>query len=308
MTAKYHINSNGDVMLCKATKNRCQFGDGSLHFEDANEARKFVEKIYSESDFRGVLLGKKSTASELLERKAPAVQMNPLKKSLTYAQEIAAAKKAIEIELDEFTEDDLAWGKRLFRKPKAETLTIKGEKYKILTDRSKSAFLCTDCGKQLTLKAQGEILSYMSTKCSCGADTLPNKDQPIGVFAESLWILEPEKHPEKELYHITKREHWDYEIRRTPDLRIHLGTLSSAEHRMEDLKLHGEKGPWSRYSVRLKKPAEVKVLLSDDLEDSWDRISDDGEFVAYINRWESPGDLSLMTIQKNMVIEKVKSY
>lgn len=60
MDKKFHINSNGDVKPCAATKNACQFGDGSLHFSDPAEARKVAESILSTAKGNvRVLSGKK---------------------------------------------------------------------------------------------------------------------------------------------------------------------------------------------------------------------------------------------------------
>lgn len=66
MAEKFHINSNGDVKPCKATKVSCQFGDGSLHFDTPEAARKVVEEIYSKhgADTR-LLKGKKRNLNSL---------------------------------------------------------------------------------------------------------------------------------------------------------------------------------------------------------------------------------------------------
>jgi hypothetical protein len=66
MDKKFHINSNGDVKVCAATKNACQFGDGSLHFTDASEARKVAEQILSTANGNAkVLDGKKRSLQDL---------------------------------------------------------------------------------------------------------------------------------------------------------------------------------------------------------------------------------------------------
>lgn len=66
MDKKFHINSNGDVKPCAATKNACQFGDGSLHFTDPAEARKVAESILSTAKGNArVLSGKKRNLQDL---------------------------------------------------------------------------------------------------------------------------------------------------------------------------------------------------------------------------------------------------
>jgi len=66
MPNKFHINSNGDVKPCAATKNACQFGDGSLHFETAAEGRRAVEAILEQSPDGSTLRGKKSSLTDVL--------------------------------------------------------------------------------------------------------------------------------------------------------------------------------------------------------------------------------------------------
>lgn len=65
MDKKFHINSNGDVKPCAATKNACQFGDSSLHFTDAAEARKVAEELLSNSANSRLLEGKKKSLQQL---------------------------------------------------------------------------------------------------------------------------------------------------------------------------------------------------------------------------------------------------
>lgn len=64
--AKFHINSNGEAKPCSATRRACQFGDDTLHFGTAEEARAIAEKILEASEGKlHVLKGKKSTLSRL---------------------------------------------------------------------------------------------------------------------------------------------------------------------------------------------------------------------------------------------------
>lgn len=65
----YHVNSNGEVKPCKATKNRCQFGDESLHFGTISAANDFISSVQASGNGR-LLRGKKSNAQELLREKA----------------------------------------------------------------------------------------------------------------------------------------------------------------------------------------------------------------------------------------------
>lgn len=41
----FHINGNGEVKPCNATKNRCQFGDETLHFQSRDEADDFIDHM-----------------------------------------------------------------------------------------------------------------------------------------------------------------------------------------------------------------------------------------------------------------------
>lgn len=50
MSTKYHINSNGEVKPCRATKTKCRFGGASgieSHYETREEAEKAISKKYS---------------------------------------------------------------------------------------------------------------------------------------------------------------------------------------------------------------------------------------------------------------------
>lgn len=88
--ARFHINSNGDVKPCKATKISCQFGDDSLHFDNEVDARKTAEKALEKAG-PNALRGKKSSLKELmipgndsitkLIKKAEAAQRPPVAKT-----------------------------------------------------------------------------------------------------------------------------------------------------------------------------------------------------------------------------------
>lgn len=79
--AKFHINSNGDVKPCKATKISCQFGDDSLHFENEVDARKVAEKALEKAG-PNALRGKKSSLKDLM------------KPATSFEQRLDALKKA----------------------------------------------------------------------------------------------------------------------------------------------------------------------------------------------------------------------
>lgn len=296
---QFHINSNGDLKPCKATKNRCQFGDETLHFKDVAQGRAFVEKIYSEGLGANALSGKKSSSKELLTR-APG-DMPELQVKM-----VSAIRKSNEpkLQLQEFTERNMSWRKRFFLKPEVSELTINGESYPVINDRRKSGFLCKACGRQLTKDTESEILSYAEGKCSCGESTGIIKNQPMGVFADTLWMLDPKTYEKNKIYHVTDRESWAEDIRSNPELKIHFGCEESADARRIDRQLSDPKSKknWRMFSAKLKDTPDIKILLSDDLEDSWESISADGEFVVYLNRWEAPGSLSVMTTQRYLSI------
>jgi len=49
--AKYHLNSNGDIAICKATKVNCPFGGADSHFDAATPAEAsimYMQKLSKE--------------------------------------------------------------------------------------------------------------------------------------------------------------------------------------------------------------------------------------------------------------------
>ena len=51
MTAKYHINDNGEPAICNATVRSCPKGEAAPHFETAEGARKFQEQQMTGKNF-----------------------------------------------------------------------------------------------------------------------------------------------------------------------------------------------------------------------------------------------------------------
>lgn len=79
---KFHINSNGDVKFCAATKNACQFGDETLHFSSVHEACAAAESILSSAEGNTQALQGKKRDLLSLQIKAADISKAPQTKSL----------------------------------------------------------------------------------------------------------------------------------------------------------------------------------------------------------------------------------
>lgn len=123
--AKFHINSNGDVKVCAAKVNRCQFGDDTLHFSTAVDARKTVEELLSKDLGENALRGAKVSLEALITKKAPTFFTSPTKPASKPATNSAARSTRTS-----FEEQTLALGFR-----KVEKYSVPFEIVGIFTQR-----------------------------------------------------------------------------------------------------------------------------------------------------------------------------
>ena len=113
-TGKFHINEQGEVRPCSASQKNCRFGGEDLHFSDAEEARKFVEKFLEKENGKFVLFGSKTSKEDLDKLAEKFAQLPPLERK--EAPQLPKSKYApteeqlknegfLEIELNELDQD-----------------------------------------------------------------------------------------------------------------------------------------------------------------------------------------------------------
>lgn len=126
----------------------------------------------------------------------------------------------------------------------------------------------------------------------------------IGAIAASKRFLKEGAVPKKTWFHATTRENWFEDINSEVEpLIVHIGLKSTAMARASDI-LATSGGTYYLWEVRLAKTAKVNPNILDDnnhwpifvgeMDDKYDGYSDDYEVTRYLNRWETPGALSLL--------------
>ena len=184
----------------------------------------------------------------------------------------------------------------------------------------------TNCGKHMTrrewgtkrdLAAYGDLITCQH--CENDADNTFREFTPdnckVDVESRSAELIEDSAARTTVWYHATTRENWDKNILvrnpREGDLYVHLGTKSAAIERIHD-SLDHKGGEFYLYEVTLMEDTNLAShILSDDnvwpthtnsderYADSWEPVDWKNEIqvhdaVRYLNRWETPGSVSML--------------
>lgn len=185
-----------------------------------------------------------------------------------------------------------------------------------VVEEGHTGLICPTCDSAMTEAAWEKQITkagYRMTCSACGVSTVRWMGQlqnytpdnaEIGVTAESEKFLDVETARTSTWFHATARENWFEGINSKDGLLVHIGMKSTAEARISQL-LHREGGDYYLWEIRLKETAQVNSdilddknewpeLVGDHFNDDYAGYSDDYEATRYVNRWETPGALSLL--------------
>jgi hypothetical protein len=195
----------------------------------------------------------------------------------------------------------------------------------------------TNCGKHMTRREWGtkRDLAAFGDRITCQhcendkdntfREFTPD-DCKVDVESRSADLVNAAPARAATWYHATTRENWDKNILvRKPqegDLFVHLGTKSAAVERIHD-SLDHKGGTFYLHEVKLVEDANLAShILSDGncwpthtnsderYADSWEPVDWKNEIqaydaVRYLNRWETPGSVSMLA--RATKIQVVKS-
>lgn len=198
-----------------------------------------------------------------------------------------------------------------------------------VVEEGHTGLICPTCDSAMTEAAWEKQINKAGLRmtCSaCGVSTVrwlgqlknytPDNAE-IGVTAESEKFLDAETSRTSTWFHATTRENWFEGINESEDLLVHVGMKSTAEARIAQL-LREDGGDYYLWEIRLKETAQVNGAILDDKNEWPSRIGDhfnddyagyssDYEATRYVNRWETPGALSLLVQAGALeVVEMVK--
>lgn len=185
-----------------------------------------------------------------------------------------------------------------------------------VVEEGRTGLICPNCDDAMTEAAwekQIDKAGYKMACSSCGTSVVRWLGQlqnytpdtaNIGVTSESEKFLDVETARTSTWFHATVRENWFEGINKKDGLLVHVGMESTAQARISQL-LYREGGEYYMWEIRLKETAQVNAdilddknewpeLVGDHFNDDYKGYSDDFEATRYVNRWETPGALSLL--------------
>lgn len=171
---------------------------------------------------------------------------------------------------------------------------------------NRSGYACPSCGYQLTNKESILVGRNSSSVCSCGAKWQP-KEMIVKVIEDSLSFFDDNHTRETIWFHASRKENWLEEVLSTYDTPVvHLGTRETALARVEDYRYADKvldienSDEWFLYEVRLK-DGMLSPRVWEDEDTAFPYTVDElidskmsSDFVRYVNRYETPGAISLL--------------
>ena len=185
----------------------------------------------------------------------------------------------------------------------------------ILTDFKVAAsknigLVCPNCEVEVSRKEWAATMTDYSVCAHCNTTFSPDECE-LRVESGSTPALDAETARDLTWFHGTAVEDWSQEILTVFDqeedgdednvLLVHIGTYSAAMERIAADRPYSKGKPYYLYELRLTAEASVSDFIADD-ENNWpDSLfeAESGEFagvnaVRYLNRWETPGSISLL--------------
>lgn len=168
-----------------------------------------------------------------------------------------------------------------------ETPVLKSEAEK---QKSRSAFRCPTCGRAPTRKHEIRLISSDAAECPCG-EIYDATEATVLVGQNSEKFLDLLTTRESIWWHGTHQHDWPRKPIEDPDLYyVHIGTYHAAYMRARQ-----EKAAYL-HKVVLYWPTKVSPIFLKDRGWWPQKIEgfDLADAYRYVNRWESPGSISLL--------------
>jgi hypothetical protein len=204
------------------------------------------------------------------------------------------------------------------------TVTIPELMPQSAVDAGLSAFRCGNCGNHIEKSAE-RFSSYWLEVPVLACKTCGDAQAGcITVAPSSAHLLQPAAVKESIWYHATYVEDWFEKVstghgmkREAGDfLYIHVGNEDASRdladskyftHPVEDERI-------MLYQLKVKTDAELADHIFSDIETWWDyssvteetRKAIGGDAVRYLNRWESPGSISLLVDARQLELVSVE--
>lgn len=191
-------------------------------------------------------------------------------------------------------------------------------------DAGRSAFRCGECGNHIA-KRNERLSSYWKETPVLACDTCgEDRSGTITVIPTSAHLLQPDAVKATTWYHATYVEDWFEKVstghgmkREAGDfLYIHVGS-QEASRDLAESKYFNHPEPDERimlHQLKVKTDAVLAHPILNDIETWWDysSVTEEtrkvigGDAVRYLNRWESPGSISLLVDARQLELVSVE--
>lgn len=158
-------------------------------------------------------------------------------------------------------------------------------------------YRCPRCETLLTVAQTISVQKWWpNVKCRECNNLLDIYSVKVDLLPSCERFLTDETVLKTQWHHSTYRKDWHNDVLNSPEYPIvHLGTYQAAEARARDIQ---DRPVWEmkyRFVVRLKKDATIDPEVLEDV-DEWDDSAAlyNYDVTRYVNRFESPGSVSLL--------------
>lgn len=186
----------------------------------------------------------------------------------------------------------------------------------VMPEGAASAFTCLNCNASLPKDAERRLCESFAESylCACG-EVSGVEEVDVWVLPSSESMLEKANAHKTVWFHSTNVEYWDEKIVGPAAVSsvvpyIHVGTVEAAMERFRD---KGSRYGWL-YEIELTDDCVLADEVYEDRDDwvtsaergFYEENEDDDEdlrhALRYVNRWESPGSISLLLDPRKMKI------
>lgn len=164
----------------------------------------------------------------------------------------------------------------------------------VVNSEKLSNISCYNCGFEFSDNTMSFLLcGSTSARCDCGTkNTIDNV--AVGFISGAEQRSTEDGAKSHDWFHATTVDNW-FEKATELNLDVHIGQQGAAFDRLrqvnELVENYDEFTVMNLWTVRVSRVAKIHRELQNDVEDSWD--STKGVSSIYMNRWESPGSVSL---------------
>lgn len=180
--------------------------------------------------------------------------------------------------------------------------------------KDESVFACPSCSVTLDKEEELRLREWDVSPCKCGHElSLEDEESALLVLPESAPLLEKEEVTQRSWFHATYNQNWLEEVSESA-VYVHVGSRDSALERAATLyfkKNFRKPGQFFLWEVTVKQETVIADDVMRDDSDWYYKVTSctekhlGGDAQRYLNKFESPGSISMLIDPRLIEVVKV---